>query len=109
MLPQLLRRRPTRLTVVAVSERTDAALTRRGVGAAVRGAVNDVEGISTSRIKVTHRKIAVRATSHAATKDTAAGLKNEVGQSAQQVVKQLQLTSKRRLKVNVDTRKRGAE
>jgi hypothetical protein len=108
LLPQLRRRRPTRLTVSA-GDATDAAFTRRGVSTAVRGAVNDVEGITTSRVKVTHRKVSVKATSYAATNDTATDLKSDVRQSAQQVVDQLQLKSKRRLKVHVDSSKKGAE
>ena len=108
LLPQLRRRRPTRLTVSA-GDATDAALTRKGVSGAVGGAVNDVEGITTSRIKVTHRKIGVKATSYAATNDTATDLKSEVKRSAQQVVDQLQLTSKRRLKVHVESRKKGTD
>jgi Family of unknown function (DUF6286) len=107
LLPQLRRRRPTRLTVTS-ADATDAALTRKGVSAAVRGAVNDVEGITISRVKVKHRKVAVNATSHAATDGTAADLKSQVKQSAQEAIDQLQFTSKRRLKVHVDSRKKGA-
>lgn len=108
LLPQLRRRRPTRLTV-ASGDATNAALTRKGVSASVRGAVNDVEGITNTRVKVKHRRIAVTATSYAATDGTAAELKTEVKQAAQTVVDGLQLTSKRRLKVRVDSRKKGAE
>jgi hypothetical protein len=106
LVPQLRRRRPTRLTVTSGSA-TDAAITRKGAAAAVRGAVNDVEGITSSRIKVKHRKIAVKATSYAATEGTASDLKSHVKQAAQQVIDQLQLTSRRRLKVRVDSRKKG--
>ena len=107
LVPQLRRRRPTRLTVTS-GDATDAAITRKGASAAVGGAVNDVEGITSSRIKVKHRKIAVNATSYAATDATAGDLKSNVKQAAQTVIDELQLTSKRRLKVRVDSRKKGA-
>jgi hypothetical protein len=107
LLPQLRRRRPTRLTVTA-GDSTDAAITRKGASAAVRAAVNDIDGITSSHVRVKHRKIAVKATSYAATDATAGNLKSSIKQAAQQVIDQLQLTSKRRVKVSVDSRKKGA-
>jgi hypothetical protein len=104
--PQLRRRRPTRLSV-ASEDGTDAALTRKGVAAAVRGAVNDVEGINRSRVKVTYRRIAVNAMSYAATESTATDLKQAVRQAAQEVVDDLQLRSRQRLKIGVDSNKKG--
>ena len=104
LMPQLRRRRPTRLTI-ASSDATDAALTRKGVSAAVSGAVNDVEGISGSRVKVTHRRIKIGAASSAATSATARALQPQVKDAAQQVIDDLQLTSRRRLKITVARRK----
>ena len=104
LLPQLRRRRPTRLTI-ASPKATDAALTRKGVSAAVGGAVNDVDGVAGSRVKVTHRRIKVTAASSAATTATANALKTPVKAAAQQIIDELQLTSRRRLTVGVERRK----
>ena len=106
LLPQLRRRRPTRLTV-ASGDATDAALTRKGVIVTVRSAVGDVDGVSGSRVKVSHRRIKVNATSSAATDEIAQSVKPQVKDAAQHAIDELQLTAKRRLRVNVAGRKKG--
>ena len=106
LLPQLRRRRPTRLTITS-SGQTDAALTRKGVAATVRGAVNDVEGISGSKFAVSHRRIQVDATSSATTDDVAQRSKSGVKDAAQKAIDELRLTANRRLRVNVTGRQKG--
>ena len=101
VLPQLRRRRPTRLSVRS-SDATDAAVTRKGVAVTVRGAVQDVEGISGSRIKVNRRAIRVNATSAAGTDPTAQSSKTAVRTAAQHALDELRLTSNLRLRINVD-------
>ena len=107
LLPQLRRRRPTRVSVDSGDSSTDAAVTRTGIVVTVRGAVGDVEGISSSRVKVSHRSIQVDASSSAATDDTAGSSVSAVKAAAQQVIDDLKLTSPRRLKVNVSAGKKG--
>lgn len=109
LLPQLRRRRPTRLTVKAGGGATDAALTRKGVVVTVRGAVADVEGVSSSQVKVSHRRIRVAATSSATTSETADSLRSQVKDAAQRAVDELKLTANRRLRVTVATRKKGGQ
>ena len=106
VLPQLRRRRPTRLTVES-SDATDAALTRKGVVVTVRGAVEEVEGISGSRVKVGHRRIQVNATSSAASDETAQLTKTAVKDAAQHAIDELKLTADRRLRVSVASRTKG--
>ena len=107
LLPQLRRRRPTRVTVDSGDSATDAAVTRKGIVVTVGGAVSDVEGISGSNVKVSHRRIQVDATAAAATDDTARGSVGAVKDAAQRAIDELKLTSNRRLKVNVASRKGG--
>jgi hypothetical protein len=107
LLPQLRRRRPTRLGVEAGDGATDAALTRKGVMVTVRGAVGDVEGIAGSSVKVGRHRIQVNAVSSAATIETANTSKAAVKVAAQQAIDELRLTANRRLRVNVATHKKG--
>lgn len=107
LLPQLRRRRPTRL-VVESNPATDAALTRRGVVVTVRGAVGDVEGIASSRVKVGHRRIRVVATSSGATAETAEASKQAVQDAARQAIDELRLTANRRLRVKVASSRKEA-
>jgi hypothetical protein len=107
LLPQLRRRRPSRITVNSGEPATDAAVTRKGIVVTVSGAVGDVEGISGSQVKVSHRRIKVDATSSAGTDDTARGSSNAVTEAAQQAIDELKLTSDRRLRVKVSAGKKG--
>jgi hypothetical protein len=106
LVPQLRRRRPTRLTVAA-GDATDAALSRKGVVVSVRGAVGDVEGIASSRVKVGHRRIRVAAVSAGSTAQTAEASKSAVKDAAQKAVDELRLTANRRLRVTVASSKKG--
>jgi hypothetical protein len=107
LLPQLRRRRPTRLKVAA-GDATDAALSRKGVVVSVRGAVGDVEGIASSQVKVGHRRIRVAAVSAGATAQTAEASKSAVQDAARKAVDELRLTANRRLRVTVASSKKGA-
>jgi hypothetical protein len=106
LLPQLRRRRPTRVTVDSGDQATDAAITRKGIVTTVRGAVGDVEGISGSRVKVGHRRIQVNATGYAAT-DEAVSSDTAVKEAAQQAVDELKLSPSRQLRVKVAAGKKG--
>src|SRR3954466_10535065 len=56
---ELRRGRPSRLPVR--SAETDAAYTRRGVAAAIRSAVGDVDGITSATVSVSRRRVKVEA------------------------------------------------
>ncbi len=103
LLPQLRRRRPSRLRVKSPGA-TDAALTRKGVAVTVRGAVGEVEGISGSAVKVGHRRIRVNATSAAHDGAVARELTPAVQAAATKQLDALQLTPNPRLKVAVSSR-----
>ena len=86
---------------------TSAAVTRRGVVVTVGGAVADVEGIARSRVKVSHRRIRVDATSSAAAGDTTRSSTEAVRRAAQEAIDGLKLSSSRRLRVNVSAHEKG--
>lgn len=67
---QLKPRRTPRLQIATDDEATDAAITRRGLRDAVRSAASGIDGVSTAKVAVSRRKIAVIGT--AAARDRAA-------------------------------------
>ncbi len=56
----------------------DTAYTRRGIAAAVRSAVTDVDGVRGASVKVTRRRVAVAATVAALDKTAAQSLRESV-------------------------------
>jgi hypothetical protein len=112
LIPQLIRRRPGRLRIHTPdvdAPHTDAALTRKGLTVTVQSAVESVEGITRSRVKVTHQRIRVNAQSVVAQSDSADELTPLVTQAAQQRVQELGLLSARRLSVAVTPRRSGVQ
>lgn len=99
---ELKPRRPKRFRVN--SDETDAAFTRRGVKAAVRSAVEDVDGISKSSISVHRRRIKVRATTPGMAPYTASGLDAPVRSAAEMRLQSLDLASPPKLSTHVVTR-----
>jgi hypothetical protein len=97
LLAQLRRGKPQRLPID--SDVTDAAYTRRGVAATIRGAVNDVDGINHSTVTVKRRKITVRAT-------TAQSLHEAAAQAPRHRLDTLALSPAPTLAVRVTTRRR---
>lgn len=61
LLAQLAARRPDRLAMRGDGTATDAAVSRRGLTRAVRGAVTGVDGIAGARVTVRRRRIRVHA------------------------------------------------
>jgi len=106
LVPQLIRRRLSRLTIEA-GEGTDAALTRKGVIVTVRGAVSDVEGVMTTRVKVGRRRIRVSALSAATEPDTLRELGPQVQEAATNRLEALRLLPHRRVHVSVNRRSVG--
>ncbi len=104
LLPQLFRRRVTRLRIDA-GDTTDAAITRKGVTVTIRGAVAEVNGIASSRVKVGRRRIRVKALSTALEGEEMGDLAPEVAEAASQQLEGLRLHTPRRLHVTVNGRR----
>ena len=74
LVAELKRPRVSRLSLTGGVPGIDSAYTRRGVAAAVRAAVADVDGIRSVNTKVTHRKVSVSAIAGAADRAAAVQL-----------------------------------
>ncbi len=80
----------------------DTAYTRRGVAAAIRSAVTDVDGIRDASVKVTRRKITIGATASAQGKAAARTLRGPVTSAARECLAALGLRRASALSVHVD-------
>lgn len=88
------------------SEVTDAAITRRGLQAAIQSAVGEVDGVDATTVKVRRRRIRVRAATTAATPDTAQAVDTSVQSAAQSRLDSLELEPAPRIVTRVSTRSR---
>ncbi len=79
----------------------DTAYTRRGVAAAIRSAVTDVDGVRDASVKVTRRKVTIRATAAAQDKAAAQTLREPVTTAARQRLAALSLRHASPLSVHV--------
>ena len=79
----------------------DTAYTRRGVAAAIRSAVTDVDGIRDASVKVTRRKVTIGATAAAQDKAAARTLREPVTTAARQRLAALSLRHASALSVHV--------
>jgi Family of unknown function (DUF6286) len=104
LLAELKRSKPKRLP--AASDSVDAGYTRRGVAAAIRKAVDDVDGINTSSVTVRRRRIRVRARTSGIEPYTADSLQGVATDAAQSRLDDLELKRAPRLNVRVSTRSR---
>jgi hypothetical protein len=104
LIPQLIRRRPSRLTIEA-DDATDAAVTRKGVVVTIRGAVSEVEGIATTRVKVGRHRIRVNALSAATEPETLDELGPKVEAAATSKLDALRLHPHRRVRVAINGRR----
>jgi Family of unknown function (DUF6286) len=107
VLPQLFPRRVTRLRIDA-GRATNAAISRKGVTATIRGAVAEIDGIASSRVKVGRRRIKVRALSTALEGDVIGGLQPKVTEVVLQQLEGLRLHKPRQLRVAINGRSSGA-
>ena len=116
LIPQLIRRKPSRLPIVTddltelsgpgvVHADTDAALTRKGVAVSIRNAVEDVDGITGSRVKVSKRHIRVRAVSSAGATGTAREMAPNVSEAAHERLDSLRLRAPLKVSVAVSSRR----
>jgi hypothetical protein len=103
LLPQLFRRRVSRLRIDAGAI-TDAAISRKGVAVTIRGAVAEVDGVASSRVKVGRRRIKVKALSTALEGDVMGDLHPQVTEAASEQLEALRLHKPRRLHVAVNGR-----
>jgi hypothetical protein len=108
LLPQLYRRRASRVRIdpdpATSGGRIDAALTSKGVTVTIRGAVAEVEGIASSRVKVGRRRITVKALSTALEGEAMDDLWPKVDEVVTQELAGLRLHRARRVKVRVNGR-----
>lgn len=79
----------------------DTGYTRRGVAAAIRSAVTDVDGVRGASVKVTRRKVTIGATAAALDKAAARTLREPVTASARQRMAALSLHRPLALSVRV--------
>ena len=98
---ELRRGRPSRLAVR--SEVTDAAYTRRGVAAAVRSAVGEIDGITSAAVSVSRRRVTVTATTAGLQPFTADSLREPATAAARQRLDALELREPPALSVSVST------
>jgi hypothetical protein len=103
LVPQLLRRRPTRLSVEAGDD-TDAALTRKGVAVTMRGAVAEVDGVIRARVKVGRHRIRVNAIAAGTESASASALEPNVEEAARKQLAALRLRPSPRLHVAISRR-----
>jgi len=104
LFAELKRSRPKRLPTD--SDSVDAAYTRRGVATAIGRAVNDVDGIDRTAVKVRRRRIRVRARTSGVEPYTAASLRTPATEAAESRLADLDLKRRPRLKVQLSTRRR---
>lgn len=104
LLAELRRDTPRRYAIS--STLTDVAFTRHGIAATVRSAVNAVDGITDSTVRVTRRKITVAATTTGRQSATAQSLREPATDAARQRLHELELSSPPTLSVRVSTRSR---
>jgi Family of unknown function (DUF6286) len=79
----------------------DTAYTRRGVAAAIRSAVIDVDGVRDASVKVTRRKVTIGATAAAQDNEAARTLREPVTTAARQRLAALSLRHASALSVHV--------
>jgi hypothetical protein len=84
----------------------DTAYTRRGVAAAVRSAVTEVDGVGDASVKVTRRKVRVAATAAATDKAAAGTLRQPVTAAAREGLAALNLRRTSALHVRLVPRSR---
>jgi Family of unknown function (DUF6286) len=84
----------------------DTAYTRRGVAAAVRSAVTDVDGIRAASVKVNRRRVAVSAVAAALDKTAAQAVRDAVATAARDRLTALSLRRAPALSVRVTPRRR---
>jgi hypothetical protein len=98
--------KPTRLKRLGVAtDAADTAYTRRGVAAAVGHAVDDVDGINRTAVRVRRRRVRVQATTAGLEPYTAETLRGPVENAAQLRLSELELREEPKLKVHVRTRR----
>ena len=108
LIAELKRPRVSRLPVAAqdAGARDDVAFTRRGVAAALRAAVTDVDGIAAATVRVKRRSVSVQAQAAAQDPAAARALKEPVAAAAAGRLDAVQLASPPRLSVRVARRSR---
>lgn len=106
LVAELKRPRVARLAVAAPADGPDAtvdtAYTRRGVAAAIRSAVGEVDGIASAAVAVSRRSVTVRATAAAQNDAAARALAEPARAAAEQRLHDLDLRSAPRLSVRVN-------
>jgi hypothetical protein len=106
LILELKPRRVTRLSLRPVDDATDAAVTRRGVAGMLRAAATGIDGISSAKVKVRHRRASVTAASAARGRPAATALTEPVTQALRGRLDSLDLRHPPRLKVRVVPRGR---
>ena len=101
---------PPRVSRLAVAEDgaapDDVAFTRRGVAAALRAAVADVDGIRSANVHVKRRSVSIQARAAAQDSNAARALREPATAAARDRLDSLQLASPPRLTVRVARRSR---
>lgn len=107
LVAELKRSRVSRLKVESgpgENDPIDTAYTRRGVTAAVRAAVTDVDGISSAQVTVKRRSVQVQAVTSAGDKQSAQQLREPAQAAAQRRLDELALVAKPSLRVRTTAR-----
>ncbi len=101
LVVELKPRRDNRLRIASDSDATDAAITRRGLSTALRGAATGIDGVSDARVAASRRRVSVSA--RAAAQDSAAvkALEEPIRAAVQQRLDALQMHTPPRVSVQV--------
>jgi hypothetical protein len=108
-LALVLELKPRRVTLLSLrpgDDATDAAITRRSVAGTLRAAATGIDGISSAKVKVRHRRASVTAASAARGRPAATALTEPVTQALRGRLDSLDLRHPPRLKVRVVPRGR---
>ena len=101
LLLELKPARSTRVKLTSDESSTDAAMTRKGLAGAARGAAEDVDGISKAAVVTSGRKVTVTARSAATDKSAADALQGPVTDAVTVKLDSLGLTRTPRVRVRV--------
>ena len=106
LVPQLVRRRATRFALDTDGPVT-ATLSRKSLAVAIRSAVNTVDGVTATRVKVRRRAVRVSAEASSLDADVAKTLVGAVEDAANTQLAALRLSAPPRIRASVGSRHSG--
>ncbi len=105
LLAELKPRRTPRLKLAGSDPTIDAAITRRSLRSTMLAGARQVDGVSGAKVKVSKRKVKVRAVSRLGSAETAKGLTGELENALRDRLDALQLARQPTLRTRVAPRR----